>query len=157
MGHSGNLENIQLQNQPEGEPKTDLADQAVFEAQERIRQELKEAQNQSDDQFFSMINIGNLHSTALMVLHKLVELGDPFPKKLLMKEEVRTAQESPLYADKMVYDNPKERKEYIDEFLGLYSDKIKEWIAQNPNEYYTADLLPEKKSETNYQAPQADI
>ena len=55
MGHSEDLEN-QL-NSEALKPRTDLADQAVFEAQERIRAELKTVQEQSKDEYFTKINI----------------------------------------------------------------------------------------------------
>src|SRR3990172_3573719 len=83
MGHSEDLEN-QL-NSEALKPGTDLADQAVFEAQERIRAELKTAQEQSKDEYFTKININALNNDVLILLNELAKRfnGEPFSEEAM--------------------------------------------------------------------------
>jgi len=158
MGHSESFENdTNLAPEIQKEKGADLSDQAVIEVQESIRQELREAQEQSDDESFKKINVDILKPASLMVLNELVKLDDPFPKKLLMKEEIRAAQESPFYADQRTYENPKERQEYLDEFLELHANDLKDIIAADPNSYYTEDLMPSDTTKQRGQESQPDL
>ena len=134
MGHSEDLEN-QL-NSEALKPGTDLADQAVFEAQERIRAELKTAQEQSKDEYFTKININALNHDVLILLNELTKQfgGEPFSD-----ETINTAKEF-YYENNQLLDGDKsydpirpegDEKGFFIAQMMKYPDVFRQYIFKN--------------------------
>ena len=134
MGHSEDLEN-QL-NSEALKPRTDLADQAVFEAQERIRAELKTAQEQSKDEYFTKININALNNDVLILLNELTKQfgGEPFSD-----EAINTAKEF-YYENNQLLDGDKsydpirpegDEKGFFIAQMMKYPDVFRQYIFKN--------------------------
>ena len=165
MGHSEDLEN-QLNNEAL-KPRTDLADQAVFEAQERIREELKE--------IFGETSVKEMEPAMLIRINELIRnYGDPFPKEIMLKAARKFAEEDPLYNPKKpfgglettrehmnpsekVFDQltyrpenftPEEKQEFLENLILSHSDILKNMITENPNGYYSEDMIPSKEEGT---------
>ncbi|MEK7098075.1 MAG: hypothetical protein AAB906_04470 [Patescibacteria group bacterium] len=164
MGHSENLEDIIKIQDKADELKTDLADQAVAEAQERIKSKLESVG----------INTKGISNESLIILDKLTKSGavaDFFPKIILDKAVEEIFKDDPLfneskldlkasvdreYIEQPAFNTPEEKQTYITEFLGLHLDTIKDEIIKNPNKYYTEEFFPEEARLENAQ-DQANI
>ena len=150
MGMEKSFERLEPQGQSsDSGSEEEIIDKAIEEAQARIREDLKEAQGQSGDDFFGKINIDSMGSEALMVLNEFTKKNNPFPKKLLEKAALKMVSDSPIYQNKLAFENQKEKQEYLDEFLEMYGDKVKEIIAADPDSFYTKDLLEEAEENPN--------
>ena len=134
MGHSEDLEN-QL-NSEALKPGTDLADQAVFEAQERIRAELKTAQEQSKDEYFTKININEINDDVLIVLNELVKRfgGEPFSEEAMNIAKEFYYQDNILLEGDKSYDpiRPEgdEKEFFIDQII-KYPDVFRQYVFKN--------------------------
>ena len=134
MGHSEDLEN-QL-NSEALKPGTDLADQAVFEAQERIRAELKTAQEQSKDKYFTKINIDEINDDVLIVLNELAKRfnGEPFSEETMNIAKEFYYQDNILLEGDKSYDpiRPEgdEKEFFIDQII-KYPDVFRQYVFKN--------------------------
>ena len=134
MGHSEDLEN-QL-NSEALKPRTDLADQAVFEAQERIRAELKTAQEQSKDEYFTKINIDEINDDVLIVLNELAKRfnGEPFSEEAMNIAKEFYYQDNTLLEGDKSYDpiRPEgDEKEFFIDQMMKYPDVFRQYIFKN--------------------------
>lgn len=99
-----------------------LADLAVKEAIDRIKNDLENKQKESKDEFFKRLKIKELNPEALMILNtSMEEFEEPFPKSA-KREAIKTMVESNLYPD--VFKSPKDRLEYIKELIVLYPNSF---------------------------------
>ena len=134
MGHSEDLEN-QL-NSETLKPRTDLADQAVFEAQERIRAELKTAQEQSKDEYFTKINIDEINDDVLIVLNELAKRfhGEPFSEETMNIAKEFYYQDNTLLEGDKSYDpiRPEgDEKEFFIDQMMKYPDVFRQYVFKN--------------------------
>lgn len=138
-----NIEETNIQdNALSKKEKKILLKQAEKEAQERIRQELKALQKESSDEFFKVLNIDAIESSALMVVNELVKRGEN-----LLSEKVIDA------ARKFYFKNNE-----LLEGTGIYSyydsvrpeneiEFLKTEIANHPEVFYTPEILKENTDE----------
>jgi|SRR3989344_2931030 len=152
-----NLDKSQLNRRAAGlGDEKEILDQVVLESQERIRTELKEAQNKSADEYFKKIEVDFLSSESLMVFNKLAKANNIFPVVVLRRavEEImkddslfnedklsREASKDREYIERSPFNTPEEKLAYEDEFIASHSDILKGEIAGDPDKYYTEDLL----------------
>lgn len=133
-----NIQDIELSQ----EEKERLLKQAEKEAQERIRDELKALQKESEDEFFKILNIDITEPSALMVINELVKRGDN-----LLSEKVMDA------ARKFYFENNELLKG-----TGIYSyynpvkpeneiEFLKKEIAKHPEVFYTPEILKDDTDE----------
>ncbi|MEK7635502.1 MAG: hypothetical protein AAB405_00195 [Patescibacteria group bacterium] len=137
-----NIEEAEIKdNELSKEEKEILLEQAEKEAQERIRQELKELQKESNDEFLKILNIDIIEPSALMVINELVKRNEN-----LLSEKVMDA------ARKFYFENNELLKG-----TGVYgyydpvkpedeAEFLKAEIANHPEVFYTPEIL---KSDTD--------
>ena len=136
MGHSEDLEkNIQFENEPD-KPRTDLADQAVFEAQERNKAELKAAQEKSTDEYFTKIKIDEVNDNVLIMLNELTKRfnGEPFSEEAINIVKEFYYQDNALLEGDKSYDPVRpegDEKEFFINQMMKYPDAFRQYIFKN--------------------------
>lgn len=136
MGHSEDLEkNIQFENEQK-KPIIDLADQAVFEAQERIKAGLKEAQAQSTDEYFTKINLDEANNDVLIVLNELAKRfnGEPFSEEAMNIVKEFYYQDNTLLEGDKNYDPVRpggDEKDFFINQIMRYPDVFRQYIFKN--------------------------
>lgn len=115
-----NLSGAEKPKENSGEKDKKLADYAFKQGLIRVVNELKEVQEKSEDPFFKKINIDDLDPEALMVLNTSIETsGRPFSKEVI-ENAFNIVKESPMYFNKVTFDDSEDRINYIKELISLY-------------------------------------
>lgn len=147
---------MEIKNE-ENESRINLTDQAVVEAQERIKSKLESVG----------INTKEISNESLIILDKLTRSeadADLFPEIILDKASEKiieeTMKDNPSFNDELLthkasiereyvddqtaFDTPEEKQAYVKEFSELHPDEAKDEIMKNPNKYYTEEFFPEE-------------
>lgn len=127
------MENIKIQNEEE-KLGTDLTEQAVAEAQERIKMELETAQVKSKDGYFTKIKIRELNDDVLILLNELTkQFGEPFSEEVMNMAKEFYFKNNDLLEGDNSYDpiRPENEKEFFIEQIMKYPDVFRQCIFEN--------------------------